>query len=371
MTLIQWLLKNKGLQLLVLGVVLTTSAVARAQQDAAPIRFQKEKIALTSDGSFYVLDVVDGRGTPGTSIGTIVEFTKTRPLVVDSRLERSLYNFWSYSTPGRSDDMIPLTITVRDLSITEKRVAPNKIEGEYSIHLSFGWTRQTVPVDLTQYQAKINYTRPEAAYDHEALARRLMVGGLKHLDKWIKENEGKNPALARGVKLVLVDKSYRDTQDTVFYRPERKLAWADFQGMSSRPGSNYAAAVFTSLSYEGAARMKGKYIEIEIGVKTFMVKSMSWSKSSAQNDYTLRHEQLHFDVTRIVAERFKERLKKLDLTVEDHDSQIQYEFLEAFRDMDREQKSYDGQTQHGLNTGAQAMWERKVTEEIARLYQIP
>ncbi|GAB3182622.1 hypothetical protein GCM10027291_53840 [Telluribacter humicola] len=345
--------------------------MAWAQQETAPIRFQKEKIALASDASFYVLDVIDGRNTPGASMGTIVEYTKVRPLMADARLERSLYEYWSYSTPARNENMIPVTITVKDFAINEKRVAPNKISGDFSIHLSFGWTRQAVPVDLTQYQAKVSYTRPETPYDHEALARRLMAAGLKHLDKWIKENEGKNPALARGVKLVFVDKPYQDTRDTVFYRPERKLTWTDFQGVSSRPGSNYAAAVFTSLSYEGAARMKEKHLEIEISVKTFMVKSMSWSRSSAHNDYTLRHEQLHFDVTRLVAERFKERLKKIDLTIEDHDSQIQYEFLEAFRDMDREQKSYDGQTQHGLNTGAQAMWDQKLTEEIARLYQIP
>jgi hypothetical protein len=110
---------------------------------------------------------------------------------------------------------------------------------------------------------------------------------------------------------------------------------------------------------------------VEIAVKTFLVKSMSWARLNARNDYTLRHEQLHFDVTRLIAERFKERLKKLDLTVEDHDSQIQYEFLEAFRDMDREQKSYDGQTQHGLNTSQQEQWDRKISGQIARLYQLP
>ncbi|HEV7349637.1 hypothetical protein [Telluribacter sp.] len=371
MTLIQWHFKNKVRQALLQVLLVAVATTALAQPDASLIQFKKERIPLTSESSFYILDVVDKRPVVGTSIGTIVENTVAKPLSVDSRLERSLYDFWSHATPRRAEDMIPLTITVKDFKVTEKRVAPNKVSGEFAIHLTFGWTRQTVPIDLTQYQAKINYTRPEAAYDHEAMVRKLMTGALKHVDTWFKENEGKNPALARGIRLVFVDKPYRDTQDTIFYRPERKLVWNDFQGVSSRPNSNYAAAVFTSIAYEGGAKMNGKYLDVEIGVKVFMVKSMSWGKSSARNDYTLRHEQLHFDVTRLVGERFKERLKKLDLTIEDHDSQIQYEFLEAFRDMDREQKSYDGQTHHGLNTAVQAVWDQKVAQEITRLYQIP
>ncbi len=175
--------------------------------------------------------------------------------------------------------------------------------------------------------------------------------------------------LARGFKLILKDVAPADQVDTVFYQPEKKLTWYDFQGKSNRPGSKYAAAVYSSMSYEGGSQMVDNYIQATISLKVFMVRSMSWGRDEARNNYTLAHEQTHFDITRIVAERFKERLKKMDLTIEDYDSQIQFEFLEAFREMNAEQEKYDGETRHGLNTEVQAEWMLKVQTEITRIYQ--
>ena len=99
-----------------------------------------------------------------------------------------------------------------------------------------------------------------------------------------------------------------------------------------------------------------------------MVKSMSWGLPEAKNAGTLRHEQLHFDITRMVVERFKKRLLSGDLTIEDYDSEIQYQFLESFREMNTEQEAYDGATGHGLNAAAQAEWDRKVSKEISSIY---
>ncbi len=93
--------------------------------------------------------------------------------------------------------------------------------------------------------------------------------------------------------------------------------------------------------------MAGKNLQVTIAMKVFMVKSMSWGRPDARNAYTLSHEQTHFDITRLIAERFVEKLKKMDLTIEDFDSQIQYEFLESFRDMNTEQEKYDGDSGMG------------------------
>jgi hypothetical protein len=59
----------------------------------------------------------------------------------------------------------------------------------------------------------------------------------------------------------------------------------------------------------------------------------------------------------------------MDLTIEDYDSQIQYEFLESFREMNTEQEKYDGESQHGLNTTVQAEWNQKIKAEIERIYR--
>ncbi|GHB82109.1 hypothetical protein GCM10007390_41480 [Persicitalea jodogahamensis] len=313
--------------------------------------------------------VSDKRANKPNQLGNIFVYGKSVPLALSQSLEKSLFDHWDYSLKTKEEDSLPLEIQLDEVSVSERKVAPNKIAGEMKVKITFRWTRNKVPLFLTGYSSGSTYTRPESTYDHEALLRRLLDGAIRQFDQWYGLNDKKNPQLARGLKLVLKDEPPSDQADTVFYHPDKKLTWLDFQGKSNRPGSKYAAAVFSSMSYEGNSRMADNYLQATISLKVFMVRSMSWGREEARNTYTLAHEQTHFDITRIIAERFKERLKKVDLTIEDYDSQIQYEFLEAFREMNTEQEKYDAETRHGLNTTTQAAWSRKVQEEISRIYQ--
>lgn len=331
--------------------------------------FKKEKISLKHGKSYYLLDVSDKRPTKPNQLGNVFLFGKSVPLVLNKSLEKALFEHWGYSLKLKDEESLPLEIQLDEVSVSERKVAPNKIAGEMKVKITFRWTRKMMPVFLTSYSSGSTYTRPETAYDHEALLRRLLDSGIQQFDQWYGLNDKKNPLLARGFRLVLKDVLPPDRADTVFYRPEKKLTWYDFQGSANRPGSKFAAAVFSSMSYEGNSKMADNYLQATISLKVFMVRSMSWGRVEARNNYTLAHEQTHFDITRIIAERFKERLKKLDLTIEDYDSQIQFEFLEAFREMNKEQEKYDSETRHGLNTEAQAAWERKIQAEIARIYQ--
>ena len=342
---------------------------ALAQPTSSDISFKTEKIALSHAKSFYILDVADQRKLKGSLLGTVVLYGKAVPLKLDQALERELFDHWSSSLRSRNEDSLPLEVQLDEVSVSERKIAPNKISGEMKVKITFQWTRAAKKIFLTGYSTASTYTRPETTYDHEAALRRLLDGAIRNFDQWMGLNEDKNPLLARGVKLVFENIGTAEQSDTVFYDPVRKLTWNDFQGNNNRPGSRYAAAVFSSLSYEGNSKMAGRYLQATIGLKVFMVKSMSWGRPDARNAFTLAHEQTHFNITRLMAERFKERLKTLDLTIEDYDSQIQYEFLEVFREMNREQESYDAQTGHGLNTSAQEKWNQKVQAEISRIYQ--
>lgn len=340
-----------------------------AQPTSSEISFKKEKIALSHAKSFYILDVADQRKLKGNSLGTVVLYGKLVPLLLNQPLERELFDHWSAALRARNDDPLPLEIRLDEVVVSERKIAPNKISGEMKVKITFQWTRAAKTIFLTGYSTASTYTRPETTYDHEAALRRLLDGAIRNFDQWMGLNEEKNPLLARGVKLVFETINPGEKTDTVFYDPGRQLTWNDFQGNSNRPGSRYAAAVFSSLSYEGDSKMAGRYLQATIGLKVFMVKSMSWGRPDARNASTLAHEQTHFNITRLMAEHFKERLKIMDLTIEDYDSQIQYEFLEIFREMNREQESYDAQSNHGLNTSAQEKWNQKIQAEIARIYQ--
>jgi hypothetical protein len=95
-----------------------------------------------------------------------------------------------------------------------------------------------------------------------------------------------------------------------------------------------------------------------------MLKNSTWVRDLALNDYSLNHEQRHFDIARLITERFKRKLTPETLTLTDYNSEIQYQFIESFRDMNELQKQYDRETQHGINQAAQAYWNQKIDAEL-------
>jgi hypothetical protein len=354
--------------LLALLLVLTQTA-AFSQQDKVVLKLAQEPASLLKNYKFYIQDVEDQRLIPGSMLGKVIALGKEVPVALPGKVEKELFTYWSFVAPKKEQSYLPLYISVKDLSLNEKRVAPNKVTGEVKLSVKFRWYRNMQPVELTTYQTAANYTRPERDFDYQKLVKQLLDQSINHFQKWMSLNAGKNPALARNVQLVFKE-IVNDDPDTVFYSPKRPLVWDDFKVRNAKPGSRYAAAVFTSFGYEGHSYPKDDDLVVEIGLKTFMVKSMSWGRPESRTASTLRHEQIHFDITRLVVEKFKARLRNAELTIEDYDSEIQYQFLEAFREMNNDQERYDGETGHGLNAGAQAAWDKKVASEIATVYAV-
>jgi hypothetical protein len=343
---------------------------AYAQQEKMTLNLKKPSPALFKTHKFFIQDIQDQRREPGNKLGNVIALGKQIPITLPETAEKELFSYWSFAVPKTKETYLPLYITIKEFKINEKRASANQITGEVSLHITFKWYRNMQPVELTQYQSGASYTRPDQPFDYEKITGQLLSQALTSFNSWMTTNTGKNPALARNLLLVFKEIRNANDSDTVFYDPGRPLVWSDFKGRNGRPGSRYAAAVFTSFAYEGNSYPKGDDLVVEIGLKIFMVKSMSWGRPESRTASTLRHEQMHFDVTRIVVERFKESLKKAELTLEDYDSEIQYQFLETFREMNREQEAYDRETGHGLNAAAQAAWDRKLTREINSIYSV-
>ncbi len=333
-----------------------------AQSGIVKVSFGADRVPLSSSKHYYLLDVLDNRPVKGGHLGTIIQQTQRASLELNASLESQLYEFWKRSLPRKETALFPIILTINTLSVQEKRQSPGRIKGEAAITVDLSWRRGENEIKLTTFKAKSEYTRPETAYNPEPVLRKMVTDALQHFDKWMGANIGRNPLLIRTVRLVFTDVDYPDKADTVFYRPGRKLTYADFQA-APRPG-RYAAMVFTSIAYEGNSKVKEDYLEVEIKMKVYMVKSMSWMAVQSRNEYVLGHEQLHFDIANVIAQRFKNRLRDMPLTVEDHDSEIQYQFLEAFREMNRLQEQYDQETRHGLNAVEQTAWNQLIMEEL-------
>lgn len=155
------------------------------------------------------------------------------------------------------------------------------------------------------------------------------------------------------------------TSDTLFY-PARKLTWSDFKGTPSLRGPS-AAVAFTSFAYEGSSLLRKDTLQITLTLQVFFIRSASWVRAGNMDSYSLAHEQLHFDITYLVARRFMNKIRQLPLTKEDYDSMIQYEYLESFREMNRLQDDFDGETRHGTVISAQLDWNRKIARDLEEI----
>jgi hypothetical protein len=178
------------------------------------------------------------------------------------------------------------------------------------------------------------------------------------------QEAGKNEKLATGIKVNFTDYVRNAEDDTVFYSPNRPLNWNDFT--ATPRGTRYAALVFPGFAYQGGSEVVNGVIQLNLAVKVYVIRSSSWVKPIARDPYSLNHEQRHFDIVKLIAERFKRKIQPDSLTLEDYNSIVQYKFIESYREMNRLQEKYDNETGHGTNQAAQETWNNRIEADLRK-----
>ncbi len=260
----------------------------------------------------------------------------------------------------------PVVVRLKECRVTEKPgEKAGRVAGQVVVAMSFEYKRGEQLIPLVEYRGGARYDRP--ASQHAAIAptlQRSLSDALVYLNTWMEQEAGSNEKLATGLKVTFRDHTLDVADDSVFYSPERRLTWADFKGYPAKP-TKFAAAVFPSFSYEGQPEVIDGIIHLNLLMKVYVLKSSSWVKEPARNAYSLNHEQRHFDIVKLVAERFKQKLHPGRLTLEDYNSIIQYEYIESFREMNRLQEQYDTETRHGIDEAAQDRWNKRIAQELS------
>jgi hypothetical protein len=328
------------------------------------ITLRSEPMPFTPS-EFYVAGVTDARADrkavayllgPGPAPAVV------RPVDLQGGALPAIREYLRKSLP-RNAKLRPVLIRLQEYRVTESAGTGKSVNGEVSVAVSFHLKRRADTLDLVSYRGGIRYARsPNQTATVEQALRQSLVGAVQYLDNWMNREVDHNEKLARSVKVTFTDYTRNDKADTVFYATERPLVWDDFRD-TPRPGP-YAATVFPSFAQEGRTRVENGVIHLDLLLKVYVLKDASWVRPGSREDYGLNHEQRHFDLVKLVAERFKRKVLADTLTVEDYDGQIGYEYLESYREMNRLQEQYDGETRHGLDREAQERWNRRIDEEL-------
>ena len=313
---------------------------------------------------FYFSKVIDDR-KDRSKIGTIYgENQEIKSLKLSGGINKTIQNYFSKSIIKDTSNY-PILFKIKELSIDEI-LSNMKITGKCKIKVSYSFLRDTTEVELTDFQTFITYNRTTGDYNnYETLMSKVIEKSVAYFGEWMGENYDENPKLITSLNIVFrpdYNIDIPEKGDTIFWSPTRKMTWADFSGTMPK-ASKYSAQIFNNFEYFAPLKLEDGVLTISLQMKAYMLKSSSWTSSTSLSEYSIAHEQLHFDIAKLTVERFKRKAKQI-LTIDNYDSELQLLFIEMYREMNRLQKEYDDESNHSINVGEQLKWQTKISEEL-------
>ncbi len=341
-----------------------------AFQKLDPIVLQAQALPFVPK-EFYIAKVVDERADKSAVAWLFpLSNSKQKPVLqaIDFKGggQVAIQDFIFQSLP-RDKKLRPIVVHVKECKVMETAVAPGKIEGKVAVALAFDLMNEVDNIHLTDYRLDTKYTRPDNQLVNivEPALRQSFVSALTYFNTWINNQTNDNPKLAKAVKVSIQDYHEKPEGDTIYYASNRPLNWNDFQ--EKTPNSKYAASVFPSLGFDEKREIVNGVIKIQLSMKIYVPKSACWVKDNDRTDYTLNHEQRHFDIAAIVGKHFEQKIKAMKLTVTNPDGPINVQYYESFREMNQLQDQYDGETRHGINTAEQERWNKRIDDDLVAL----
>jgi hypothetical protein len=353
--------------LLLFVSLLFVGATGIATSPVDPLVLRAEKLPFQPK-EFYIAELVDERSDKKAVAYLLPIGGAGKPQAIDLQGggQAALRSFLQQGLPANKK-LRPVVIRLKELQVKETAATAGRVAGNVSVVMEFETVRDGETIPLLSYKGGGRYERPASRNEvTEPALRQSLVEALRYLNTWMDREANTNHKLARGIKVTFTDYTAPSDLDTVFYDPRRPLNWKDFQANVNR-SSRFAATVFPSFGYDGDSRVVDGIIHLNLTMKVYVLKSSSWVKDSAQNPYALNHEQRHFDIVKLVAERFKQKIKPEDLSLSDYNSNVQYHFIESYREMNKLQEQYDGETRHGLDKAAQERWNQTIDTQLKAL----
>jgi Bacterial protein of unknown function (DUF922) len=314
---------------------------------------------------YFWAQIDDRRSNSTKQLGRIIGASgEAVPLFLKEPLTQSLVQFWPNQRSAGSPDAYPITLIIKELLVKEE-VKKGIVEGSVQLSVEFVWYRTAEPVQLTSTQSGFTYRRSlNLPGQYADWIGRSLLSVQKYFETWLKENS-LLPQLARQVRVVFLPQYLpkKPTEDTLFWE-ERSLQWSDFRG--AKPlGSVFAAAIFSNWSYDVEGTVEKGEIVLKIQLKTFMTREQSWASASVRQDsYSLAHEQVHFDITRLAVEEFKEAVRQRPVPPDQFDAHLRDLFLDTYRRLSDWQMRYDSETAHGTRPTEQARWAKDIAQRL-------
>ncbi len=352
----------------ILWLTIITGSIQLAFGQSQEILLKNEHINIKPE-HFYIKNITDERADKTAALLT---GSGTSP---NNQLEKytadfkggtfpAVQQFIAFNGFNINNSGFSLIARLKKFSAIET-VTGNKAQGRILLVISFDVDRGGDEIlHLTDYNGNADYTRGMGpAQNVEPILRQILESSLIYINTWMNQQAEHSIKLATAVKVIFTDYTEKPEGDTIYYNAKRPLSWSDFQ--SKTGSSKYDAEVFPTIGYDEQTGVVKGSVVIHIAMKVSLPKSASWVKSEGQNSYALNHEQRHFDIAKIAAIHFEQKLNEAHLPVNNYDGLINVDYLDAYREMNDMQKKYDDETRHGSDELAQQRWNELIDRELS------
>lgn len=148
----------------------------------------------------------------------------------------------------------------------------------------------------------------------------------------------------------------------IYYQHSQLLTINNFEKIPEE-GTNVIAITNSGFAFKAAyKKVTDKPAILVITVTCSFDKTQSWMKPAGQNNYTLNHEQRHFDISYISCALFIKRVRATTFNQTNYLDSIQAEYKLAIADMSKLQQQYDAETNNGINQQQQMLWNKKIDQ---------
>ncbi|PTX42421.1 uncharacterized protein DUF922 [Christiangramia gaetbulicola] len=158
----------------------------------------------------------------------------------------------------------------------------------------------------------------------------------------------------------------QEEQEKIKWQEGRPLTWEDFKAEPDTTLS-YSANTNSGISYTWNYSTATGVPVLEHEVFTNFYPNKSWvQKDIHDEDYLLKHEQLHFDISELHARKLRKALAEYEILRNiRQDLKRIYNRIEAERvEM---QNKFDRETSHSENKEAERKWREFVKQELKKL----
>ncbi|WP_126652184.1 DUF922 domain-containing protein [Chryseobacterium aureum] len=150
----------------------------------------------------------------------------------------------------------------------------------------------------------------------------------------------------------------------ITWSPDRKLDFKDFTNNMPEEDDSKGAESYIEIDYKivSTSIWTGR---IKIKVSATFYPEKSWfNKKYITAGYILNHEQKHFDIAYIFANRLQNIINTKIKGTNDFNNNFQKLYDENFNEYSTFQAKYDSDTEHGANLEQQKIYDTMIEEMI-------